>query len=81
MSSPRNFVTVVNEMLKFVPEGDTLKPKLNKILDKYPYKAPEIRITSWQDVQECLIDRFSEINPDELPEWSSKMLKIWKNEK
>jgi hypothetical protein len=78
--SPRNFVTVVNEMLKFVPEDDTLKPKLTKILGKYHYKAPEVRITSWQDVQECLIERFKEINQDELPEWSSKMLKFWKNE-
>lgn len=67
-------------MLNFVPEDDTLKPNLSKILDRYPYKAPEIRITSWQEVQSVLIDRFSEIKPDELPEWASKMLKVWKNQ-
>jgi hypothetical protein len=78
--STRNFITVITQMLNFVPEDDDLKDNLTKILDRYPYKAPEIRITSWQEVQSCLIHRFSEIKPDELPEWASKMLKVWKNE-
>ena len=38
--SPRNFITVITQMLIFVPEDDDLKDNLTKILDRYPYKAP-----------------------------------------
>ena len=77
--STRNFIKVVTEMLKFIPADDIIKPKLIKILEKYPYKAPEIRIFSWKEVQVCIIERFEE-NPDELPDWATEMIKVWKNE-
>lgn len=77
--STRNFIKVVTEMLKFIPADDIIKPKLIKILGNYPYKAPEIRIFSWKEVQVCIIERFEE-NPDELPDWATEMIKVWKNE-
>jgi hypothetical protein len=78
--SKRNFIVVVFKMLEFVPaEEDDLKRRLTKLMEAHPYKADEIQINSWIETQDCLENRFGEIKINEMPEWVSKMLNVWKN--
>jgi hypothetical protein len=74
----RNFTEVVIKMLSCIPDEDALKQPLKKILEKSGYKAPELKY-GWEEVQECLINRFGEINIDEQADWIKKCLNIWKN--
>ena len=74
----RNFAEVVIKMLSFIPDDDKLYESLTKILEKSAYKAPEIKY-GWEEVQECLINRFGVIKIDEQPDWVKKCLNIWKN--
>jgi hypothetical protein len=74
----REFAKVVIKMLSCIPEDDQLKEPLQKILEKSAYKAPELKY-GWEEVQECLINRFGEIKIDEQEDWIKKCLNIWKN--
>jgi hypothetical protein len=76
---PRIFEYVLTKMLSHIPDDDLLKSKLNKILDKYPYKAPEIKKFAWNDVQDCLVERFENVNEADMSEWAITISKIWSN--
>ena len=75
----RDFIEVISKMLSYIPENDVLRQSLKKILDKYPYKAPELKIMQWGEVQQCLIERFGEINIKEQSEWIQNCLNVWTN--
>ena len=75
----RDFIITVTKMLSYIPEDDELKQSLKKILEKFPYKAPELRIIGWHEVQECLIERFGEINIEEQDVWIQNCLNVWTN--
>jgi hypothetical protein len=77
--SERKFDVVLATMLTLVPEDDELKLQLTKILQKSAYKAPEQMFQCWEQVQDCLECRFGIIKKDEIPEWESKLLKVWTN--
>jgi len=74
----RNFTEVVIKMLSYIPNDDPLKEPVKKILEKSGYKAPELKY-GWEEVQECLINRFGVIKIDEQEEWIKKCLNIWTN--
>ena len=74
----RDFAKVVIKMLSCIPEDDQLKKPLQKILEQSAYKAPELKY-GWEEVQECLINRFGEIKIDEQEDWIKKCLNVWKN--
>lgn len=77
----RNFLEIVSNMIKCIPEETPLKYKLAKEFEKYPYKAPEIRKTSWISVQDAINEYImSQQTTNEeiiLPEWADQMLNIW----
>jgi hypothetical protein len=75
----RDFIITVTKMLFYIPDDDELKQSLKKIIKKFSYKAPEIRIIAWQEVQECLIERFGEIKIEEQDEWIQNCLNVWTN--
>jgi len=75
----RDFIITVTKMLSYIPGNDELKQPLKKILEKFPYKAPELRIIAWTEVQECLEERFGEINIEEQDEWIQNCLNVWTN--
>ena len=76
----RSLIVVLSKMISFVPEEeDDLKRRLTKIMEGHPYKADEIKINCWVNTQECLNARLDKINPDEIPEWMSQLLKVWTN--
>jgi hypothetical protein len=78
--SPRNLITVLSNMISCVPpEEENFKRRLTKIMEGHPYKANEIKINCWYDTQNCLNDQLDKINPDEMPEWMSQVLKVWTN--
>ena len=75
----RDFTEVVLQMLTFIEEGDELKLNLTKILEEYHYKAPEMNMVAWKQVQMSLQRRFDHLRKDELPSWAVEMLKVWTN--
>ena len=75
----RDFTEVVLKMLTFIEEGDELKLNLTKILEDYQYKAPELQMVAWKQVQLSLQQRFDHLKKDELPSWAVEMLKVWTN--
>jgi hypothetical protein len=70
----RKFEDVILKILPIIPEDDILKNQLIKILEKFPYKAPELKY-GWNETHYCLIDRFD----NKMPEWGPKVLSIWTN--
>ena len=77
--SNRNFVEVIDKMLPFIPENDELKPRLQKLADKYLYMAPEIAPRIWGLTQDEMMKRFEKTSALDLPDWALTVLKIWSN--
>ena len=74
----RNFKEVIEKMLYCIPDNNSLKEPLQKILEKSKYKAPELNY-GWVQVQDCLNKHFGEIKIDKQEDWIKKCLNIWKN--
>ena len=77
--SNRNFVEVIDKMLPFIPENDELKPRLQKLAEKYLYMAPEIAPRIWGLTQDEMMKRFEKTSALDLPDWALTVLKIWSN--
>jgi hypothetical protein len=77
--SNRNFIEVVEKMLPYIPENDELKPRLQKLADKYLYMAPEIAPRIWGLTQDEIMKRFEKTSAVDLPDWALTILKIWAN--
>jgi len=77
--SNRDFVEVIDKMLPYIPENDELKPKLQKLADKYLYMAPEIAPRIWGLTQDEMMKRFEKTSALDLPDWALTVLKIWSN--
>jgi hypothetical protein len=77
--SNRNFVEVIDKMLPYIPENDELKPRLQKLADKYLYMAPEIAPRIWGVAQDEIMKRFEKTSAVDLPDWALTALKIWSN--
>lgn len=77
--SNRNFVEVIDKMLPYIPENDELKPRLQKLADKYLYMAPEIAPRIWGLTQDEMMKRFEKTSAVDLPDWALTVLKIWSN--
>ena len=77
--SNRDFVKVVEKMLPYIPENDELKPRLQKLADKYLYMAPEIAPRIWGLTQDEMMKRFEKNSAVDLPDWDLTILKIWSN--
>jgi hypothetical protein len=77
--SNRDFIEVVEKMLPYIPENDELKPRLQKLADKYLYMAPEIAPRIWGLAQDEMIKRFEKTTALDLPDWALTVLKIWAN--
>jgi len=77
--SNRDFIEVVEKMLPYIPENDELKPRLQKLADKYLYMAPEIAPRIWSLAQDEMIKRFEKTTALDLPDWALTILKIWAN--
>ena len=79
--SNRDFVEVIDKMLPYIPENDELKPRLQKLADKYLYMAPEIAPRIWGLTQDEMMKRFEKTSALDLPDWALTILKIWSNKK
>ena len=79
--SNRDFVEVIDKMLPYTPENDELKPRLQKLADKYLYMAPEIAPRIWGLTQDEMMKRFEKTSALDLPDWALTILKIWSNKK
>lgn len=77
--SNRDFIEVVEKMLPYIPENDELKPRLQKLADKYLYMAPEIAPRIWGLAQDEMMKRFEKTSAIDLPDWALTVLKIWSN--
>ena len=77
--SNRDFVEVIDKMLPYIPEHDELKPRLQKLADKYLYMAPEIAPRIWGLTQDEMVKRFEKTSALDLPDWALTVLKIWSN--
>ena len=77
--SNRNFVEVIDKMLPYIPENDELKPRLQKLAEKYLYMAPEIAPRIWGVAQDEMMKRFEKTSAVDLPDWALTVLKIWSN--
>ena len=79
--SNRDFIKVVDNMLQHIPEDDELKPRLQKLAEKYLYMAPEIAPRIWGLAQDQIMKRFDDTSFLDLPDWALTVLKIWANKK
>ena len=77
--SNRDFIKVVDNMLQHIPEDDELKPRLQKLAEKYLYIAPEVAPRIWALAQDQIMKRFDDTSFLDLPDWALTVLKIWKN--
>ena len=77
--SNRDFVEVIDKMLPYIPENDELKPRLQKLAEKYLYMAPEIVPRIWGVAQDEMMKRFEKTSAVDLPDWALTVLKIWSN--
>lgn len=77
--SNRDFIEVVEKMLPYIPENDELKPRLQKLSEKYLYMAPEIASRIWGLAQDEIMKRFDKTSALDLPDWALTILKIWSN--
>jgi len=77
--SNRDFVEVIDKMLPYIPENDELKPRLQKLAEKYLYMAPEIAPRIWGVAQDEMMKRFEKTSAVDLPDWALTVLKIWSN--
>ena len=77
--SNRDFIKVVDNMLQHIPEDDELKPRLQKLAEKYLYMAPEVAPRIWALAQDQIMKRFDDTSFLDLPDWALTVLKIWKN--
>jgi hypothetical protein len=79
--SNRDFIKVVDNMLQHIPGDDKLKPRLQKLAEKYVYMAPEIAPRIWGLAQDQIMKRFDDTSFLDLPDWALTVLKIWANKK
>ena len=79
--SNRDFIKVVDNMLQHIPEDDELKPRLQKLAEKYLYMAPEVAPRIWALAQDQIMKRFDDTSFLDLPDWALTVLKIWANKK
>ena len=77
--SNRDFIKVVDNMLQHIPGDDELKPRLQKLAEKYLYMAPEVAPRIWGLAQDQIMKRFDDTSFLDLPDWALTVLKIWKN--
>lgn len=77
--SNRDFIKVIEKMLPYIPENDELKPRLQKLADKYLYMAPEIAPRIWGLAQYEIMKRFDKTSAVDLPDWALTILKTWSN--
>ena len=79
--SNRDFIKVVDNMLQHIPGDDELKPRLQKLAEKYLYMAPEVAPRIWGLAQDQIMKRFDDTSFLDLPDWALTVLNIWANKK
>ncbi len=77
--SNRDFVKVVDKMLLHIPVNDELRPRLQKLVEKYLYIAPEVAPRIWGLAHAEIMKRFDKTSALDLPDWALTILNIWAN--
>jgi len=77
--SNRDFVKVVDKMLLHIPVNDELRPRLQKLVEKYLYIAPEVAPRIWGLAHDQIMKRFDNTSFLDLPDWALTIFNIWAN--
>jgi hypothetical protein len=77
--SNRDFIKVIDNLLPYIPEDDELKPRLQKLAEKYLYVAPEVAPRIWRLAHTEIMKRFDKTSFLDLPDWALTIFNIWAN--